>query len=89
MRKILGNPFTNSYPRLDVHGETRESAVILVNDFINENIKLNNNFIIIIHGFGQGILKKAIHTNLKTDKRVIKYYLNSNNLGETIIEINN
>lgn len=87
MRKTLANPFTSSYPHLDVHGETRESAVILVQDFINDNYKLKNKFITVIHGFGTGILKKTIHTYLRTNKKTINFYLNSDNLGETIIEI--
>lgn len=87
MQKILANPFTSNYPRLDLHGENRESSVIMVQDFINDNWKLRNSNIIVIHGFGLGILKKAIHNYLKSNKKVIKYYLNPNNLGETIIEI--
>ena len=77
----------NSIPNIDLHGETRDTARILVDEFINDNIKLKNYKINIIHGIGTGILKKEIHEFLKKDKRIEKYYIDFFNPGSTIVEI--
>ena len=34
--------FYNNIPSIDLHGETRDSARVLVMEFINDNIKLKN-----------------------------------------------
>lgn len=77
----------NNYPRIDLHGEYVENAKILVDEFINDNILLKNDTIIIIHGIGQDILRKNIHEYLKKDKRVILYKRNFFNMGETIVKL--
>lgn len=79
---------TSKSPRLDVHGETYDSVSLYVTQFISDNIKLKNRVIAIVHGKGEGILKNRVHELLKKDKRVVKYYLNNWNIGETIIELN-
>ena len=81
------NPFFNILPSIDVHGYSRDMIKYVLDDFINDSIKINNKKIIIIHGKGKGILKDEIHRLLKTDKRVDKFYLDNFNLGETIIEL--
>ena len=53
----------------------------------DKKIKLKKDRIIIIHGKGTGILKKATHNYLKKDKRVIKYYIDGMNDGQTILEL--
>ncbi len=75
------------YPSIDVHGENRGTIYSIINDFINDNIKLKNSIIIIIHGKGSGILKKEIHYILKNDRRVFKYYLHYWNQGVTVVEL--
>lgn len=87
MIKKMLDPFTSYLPHLDLHGETIESAIYLLNSFINDNIKLKNNKIVIIHGKGEGIIKKASHNALKRSKYVSKYYTDPNNDGQTIIEL--
>ena len=77
----------SSYPKIDLHGLDRDYAAILVNDFINDNIKLRNRNVIIIHGKGSGILKKHIHELLRKNKLVDKYELNMFNDGETIVKL--
>ena len=77
----------NNYPRLDLHGEYVESALILVSEFINDNIILKNDTIIIIHGIGEDILRKSIHEFLKKDKRVISYKRDFFNMGETVVKL--
>lgn len=59
----------------------------VVNEFINDNIKLRKWKIVVVHGKGQGILKNKIHQSLKRDKRVSRFYLYNFNLGCTIIEL--
>ena len=81
------DPFLNLLPTIDVHGYNRDMIKCVLNEFIRDNIKLNNKKIIIIHGKGNGILKDEIHTLLKFDKRVSNYYLDCFNIGETIIEL--
>lgn len=87
MNRIINDPFTARFPRIDIHGETSATCVAVINKFINENLKLKNKNIIIIHGKGTGILRKATHELLKKNKNVSKYYLDGLNDGQTIVEL--
>ncbi len=87
MNKI-GSPFLSILPSIDVHGFTRETIYVPVNDFINDNIKLKNDKILIIHGLGKKILSTKIKLLFSKDKRVKKLYISNENLGCTIIELN-
>ena len=82
-----GSPFLNILPSIDVHGFTRETVYVPVSDFINDNIKLRNKKIVIIHGIGYGILRDEINRRFNRDKRVKKLYLSIDNAGCTIIEL--
>ena len=82
-----GSPFLNILPSIDVHGFTRETVYVPVSDFINDNIKLRNKKIVIIHGIGYGILRDEINRRFKRDKMVKKLYLSIDNAGCTIIEL--
>ena len=77
----------NNYPVIDLHGEYLESAIILVKEFINDNIILKNEYINIIHGIGTDTLRKGIHDYLKHDKRVISYKRDFFNPGQTIVKL--
>ena len=77
----------DNLPTIDLHGETRETARILVNEFISDNIKMGNHKVNIIHGIGTGVLKKEIHEFLKKDKRIEKFYIDFFNIGSTIVII--
>ena len=79
---------TSKTPHLDLHGEIESMVEVLVNDFINENILLHNDVVVIIHGKSTNILTEEVHKVLKKNKDVSKYYKNNWNLGETIVEIN-
>lgn len=81
------NPFLDILPSIDVHGYSKDMIKCTLNEFINDNIKLKNKKIVIIHGKGQGILKEEIHRLLKCDSRVDKYYLDGFNVGTTVIEL--
>ena len=74
-------------PTMDLHGEDRISAVLKTKEFINDNLKLKNKLIIIIHGVGRGILKEEIHKYLKHNKNVISFKIDIFNKGMTIIEL--
>ena len=87
MKKRL-DPFTINLPHLDLHGESVESSIFLINAFIKDNIKMKNKKIVIIHGRSTGILKKATHNVLNKSKLVIKYNIDPLNDGQTIIELN-
>lgn len=78
-----------SYPTLDVHGETRETVVYPVKEFIKDNVKSGNPYIVIIHGGkGNNILKCAVHEILKRNSYVKEYCLDGMNLGATIVTLN-
>ena len=78
---------TSKTPKLDLHGEIVAMVEVLVNEFINDNKIMQNEYIIIIHGKSTDILTKEVHRVLEHSKDVIKYYRNSWNLGETIVEL--
>ncbi len=78
----------NKYPSLDLHGEYLDSAIILVKEFITDNIILKQEYISIIHGIGTDTLRRGIHDYLKHEKRVISYKMNFFNPGETIVKLN-
>lgn len=80
------NSFIDTLPKIDLHGEDRVNALIRVDEFIIESIKLKHKGIVIIHGIGEGILKKTIHDYLKNDKRVKNYNLDIN-VGQTIVHL--
>ncbi|HOB26170.1 MAG TPA: Smr/MutS family protein [Bacilli bacterium] len=82
------DPFLVILPKLDVHGYTEDTVMVPVNEFINDNYKLNHKKIYVIHGNGEHILKNKIHRELKRNKLVKKYYLYNFNVGCTIIELN-
>ena len=54
----------SNLPALDLHGYDRDYARIQINDFINDNYKMKNKKVIIIHGNGSGILKKMTQETL-------------------------
>lgn len=85
MRTQLDDIFIDSLPTLDLHGEIRDSARVLVKEFIQDNYILKNKRIVIIHGIGKGILKDEVHSILKKSKYVEDFHLNCFNAGCTIV----
>ena len=79
--------FIDNLPKLDLHGLDRETAKVLVNDFIRDNIKMKNEVIVIIHGIGTGIVRKTVNETLKKNKNVLEFKSFYNNLGSTIVKI--
>jgi dsDNA-specific endonuclease/ATPase MutS2 len=76
-------------PQLDLHGEDRIGAKIKVNSFIDDNYKLENYEIAIIHGIGKGILKKEVLSILNSNKKVDYYNIDLFNEGCTLVKLKN
>lgn len=78
---------TSKTPRLDLHGEIVAMVEALVNEFINDNKIMKNEYIVIIHGKSTNILTNEVHRVLSHNKNVLKYAKNNWNLGETIVKL--
>jgi len=81
------DPFLYNLPHLDLHGYDRTGAMAMVKIFIDDNLRIDNKRIVIVHGKGSGILKTSVHEYLKSDKRVLDYKTNNYNDGETIVNL--
>lgn len=79
--------FVDNLPKLDLHGFDRETARLMVLDFIKDNIKMKNEVINIVHGHGSGILKDTVHDTLRKNRNVIEFKTFYNNDGCTIAKI--
>ena len=87
MKKANNNIFIIMYPSVDMHGLDRESARVLTDDFVKENIKLGNKKIIIIHGKGSHIVKQSVHQELNKNQYVEDYKLDNFNDGITVVSL--
>jgi len=86
MIKII-NPFTSFLPHLDLHGETYSTMKYKIDEFIKDNYLMGKEKIVIIHGRSGNVLKKETPKFLKSNKFVKKYYIDSDNDGQTIVEL--
>lgn len=84
---MVSDIFINTYPKIDLHGYDRESARMVTNDFVMENVILGNEKIVIVHGIGSGIVKNAVHDALRINKNVIEYKTDNFNSGCTIVRL--
>jgi len=87
MKKPYDDIFLKHCPTIDLHGCDRDYALILVEDFINENIFLKNRKVVIITGKGSGIVNKTTLNFLKNNRLVINYQINPFNLGMIIVDL--
>ena len=87
MKKANNNIFIDMYPSVDMHGLDRESARVLTDDFVKENIKLGNKKIIIIHGKGSHIVKQSVHQELNKNQYVEDYKFDNFNDGITVVSL--
>ena len=78
---------TSKTHKLDLHGEIVAMVEVLVNEFINDNKKMKNEYIIIIHGKSTNILTEEVSRVLSKNKDVLEYRRNNWNLGETIVKL--
>ena len=79
--------YIDSLNSLDLHGYDRDTARVKTLEFINDNIKMGNEIICIIHGRGSGAIKEEVHSTLKKCKNVLDYKLFYNNIGSTIVKL--
>ncbi|MDD2181119.1 MAG: Smr/MutS family protein [Bacilli bacterium] len=79
--------YIDSFPKLDLHGLDRDCARLYINDFINDNLKLKNEIVVIVHGIGRGILKETTHSYLTNNKNIIDFKTFYYNSGCTIVKI--
>ena len=79
--------FIDQFPSLDLHGFDRDYARIKITEFIQDNFVMKNEFIVIVHGVGSGILKQETLDTLKKKKKVEEYQLFKGNIGCTIAKI--
>jgi len=77
--------FVDNLPKLDLHGYDRDTARVMINDFISDNIKMGNECVTIIHGIGSGIIKKVTHDTLRRNKKVLDFKTYYYNQGCTIV----
>lgn len=77
--------FLKNLPRIDLHGFDTETARVATNDFIDDNVILKNNKVLIIHGKGCGLVKKSVHEVLSRRKEVARYHTVNLNDGCTIV----
>ncbi len=80
--------FIDSLPTLDLHGFDSNYAVIKINEFINDNYIMRNKNIVIVHGIGDGIIRRVTQDTLRLNKKVKDFKIFSMNVGCTIIELN-
>ena len=78
--------FSSSSPVLNVHGETTDTVVYFLNDFIRDNVKLGNVYVGIIHGKSSNILRNRVHELLKKNRDVDSYRIDIWNPGMTIVK---
>ena len=67
--------FTDNLPTIDLHGFDSDYARIKVNEFIKDNIIMKNEIIVIIHGIGEGVIRKTVHKVLKDEPIFRLHYL--------------
>lgn len=84
---MVDDIFLSRYPSIDLHGEIGDIAKVRVKDFIEENIILGIDTIIVIHGIGEGIVKNSVYEMLKINKDVISYNTDALNRGCTIVKL--
>lgn len=77
----------NNMRSLDLHGIDRDYAKILVKDFIRDCKIMKEEYILIIHGIGKGIVKKSVYEELKKNPLVKEYKQDNFNPGCTIVRI--
>ncbi|MBE6148862.1 MAG: hypothetical protein E7167_05200 [Firmicutes bacterium] len=78
---------TKKTPILDLHGEIEAMVEVLINEFINDNVKMKHNAVLIVHGKSTNILTKEVHRVLQENKKVKSFKLDNWNLGQTIVEL--
>lgn len=77
-------------PEIDVRGETVDSAEVLIDKFLDDAVLSSVGVVRIIHGKGTGLLRKGIHTFLRTRPYVKSFRLGvfgEGDAGVTVVEL--
>ena len=77
----------DSLPSIDLHGYDSDYARVKINEFIKDNYIMGNKNIVIVHGIGEGIIRKTTNETLQKNKLVLDYKSWYNNVGCTIVEL--
>jgi len=84
LTEILG---LSRFPSIDLHGYDRETARVAILDFIHDNIKMKNEYIVIVHGHNGKILKNMTQEVLKQHRQVEEYKIHPFNPGCTLVKL--
>ena len=77
--------------RLDLHGYTKEEAQMLLEDFLNHAIMARFSEVLVVHGLGNGILKRMVENFLDSCDYIRGYTQappNMGGLGAKIVYLN-
>ena len=77
----------SNLPTLDLHGYDRDYARILILEFLEDQHKMKNKLILIVHGIGTGILRKMTQNTLKKHPYVLEYKIDNFNDGMTVVTL--
>ncbi len=77
--------FYSNLPSIDLHGLDRITAIIQVREFLEDYYKLGYERVVIIHGIGTGVLRKAVSDYLAHEKHVLDYKVDFMNPGCTVV----
>lgn len=69
-------------PRVDLHGMRADMAVHTLDAAINHEFIVGTDAIRIIHGRGDGILRRAVQDHLQTQTQLVAYFRDSTAPGE-------
>lgn len=67
-----------SSPTIDLHGQSKESALSELDAFIHREIMKGTRVIKIIHGRGSGKMRSAVHEWLKKQKDIVVFFRDAN-----------
>ncbi len=79
--------YSSKSPTINLHGETRDTVVYILNDFIKDNVKLGIPYVGVIHGYSSTILKQKVHELLKKNPQVDSFKVDLFNPGLTIVKL--
>ena len=74
-------------PEVDLRGMDSVEAICVLDRYLDEAMRSNLKQVRIIHGKGTGVLRKAVHEDLKRNKHVKKYRLGVYGEGEDGVTI--
>lgn len=74
------------HSEINLIGKTVDEALSLLDKYLDDAYLAHMGNVTVIHGFGTGALKTAVHNHLKRTKYVKSYHLEEMNHGSTVVE---